>query len=58
MATTKFHSPRAYMALPILGALTMDAFFRRPTNMYGIVVGIRLGWGVVLSTILILISLQ
>jgi hypothetical protein len=26
--------------------------------MYGIVVGICLGWGVVLSTILILISLQ
>jgi hypothetical protein len=26
--------------------------------MYGIVVGVCLGWGVVLSTILILISLQ
>jgi hypothetical protein len=46
------------MALPILGALTLDALCRRPTTMYGIVVGIRLGGGVVLSTILVLISLQ
>jgi hypothetical protein len=44
------------MALPILGALTLDAICRRPTTMCGIVVGIRLGWGVVLSTILILIA--
>jgi hypothetical protein len=41
------------MALPILGALTHDALCRCPTTMYGIVVGVRFGWGVVLSTILI-----
>jgi hypothetical protein len=35
----------AYMALPILGALTLDALCRRPTTMYGIVVGVRLGRG-------------
>jgi hypothetical protein len=46
------------MALPILGALTLDALCRSPTTMYRIVVGVRLGWGVVLSTILILISLK
>jgi hypothetical protein len=47
-----------YMALPVLGAMTLAALCRRSTTMYGIVVGIRLGWGVAHSAILILISLQ